>query len=226
MKFFSRSLLLPVAFSAVCTVAAPSPASPSGAQQQLANSYMAAVRAQDRTQLAALLHPKVAACQNASTREYFDYLAGQSLQNVPPGKYTVTLRPLPQGGPPAILPATMFNYPVQPQFQLQIDGDSNARESVSIIRYIAIQDGRWYIVYPCPNAAGIKYFHENIAQARRQRQRAQALASQVKQPLREQLQSLLRQGRKIDAIHQYKAATGADLTTAVQVVDILDSERH
>lgn len=227
MKFLSRSLLLPVIpFCAISTVAAPPPASPNPAQQQLARSYMAAVRSQNRAQLAALLHPKVAACQNASTREYFDFVAGQSLNNVPPGKYTITVTAIPPGGPPAILPATMFKYPVQPQFQLQIDGDSTALASVSIVREIAIQDGRWYIVYPCPNAAGIKYFHENIAQGRRQRQRALALASQLKQPLRARLQNLLRQGRKIDAIHKYQAASGVDLTTAVQVIDVLDAELH
>ena len=226
MKFISRSLGLLVTAYSISALGAPLPASPSAAQQQLARSYMAAVRAGNRAQLAALLHPKVAACQNASNREYFDYVSSQSMRDVPRGKYTVTLTAIPPGGAPAILPATMFKYPIQPQFELQIDGDRTAPESASVIRTIAPQDGRWYIVYPCPNAAGIKYFHENIARGRRQRQQAQALASQVKEPLLAQLKSLLRQGRKIDAIHKYKAATGVDLTTAVQVVDVLDSERH
>jgi hypothetical protein len=213
---------------AICAVFAsplPQAASPSAAQQQLANRYMAAVRTKDRAQLQALLHPKVAACENLSIRDYFDYLAEQSLKDVPQGKYTVAVTPLPAGEPPAILPATIFKYPVRPTHQLQIDSEAALAESVSVIRTIASQEGRWYIVYPCPNAEGIKYFQRNMARQRLQRQRARALAAQLKQPLRTQLQDLLKRGRKIDAIHKYQAATGVDLTTAVQVMDLLEPHR-
>ena len=206
--------------------AASQPGSANAAQQELAQSYMAAVRAKDRTRLRALLHPKVAACLNASTREYFDYLADQSMQDIPQGNYKLTVTTLPPGGPPPILPASMFKYPVQPTHQLQIDGDVTATSSTSVIRSLAAQNGNWYIVYPCPNAAGVSYFHENIARARQQQLRAQELAAKVKDPLRAQLKSLLKQSRKIDAIHKYQAASGADLTTAVRVVDVLDSAHN
>jgi len=221
-KYFPILLLMVVALSGLA-LPAEAQAGPNAAQQQLARNYMAAVRAKDRTRLQALLHPKVATCQSASTREYFDYLANQSLENVPRGNYKVTVTPLPPGGPPAMLPATMFQYSVQPTQQLQIDGDITAANSVSVIRFIAEQGGRWYIVYPCPNPEGVKYFHENLAKQRQQQQRAQALAAKVKGPLRAQLKNLLKQGRKIDAVHKYQAASGANLITAVQVVDVLDS---
>lgn len=221
-EHFPILLLMAVALSELA-LPAEAQAGPNVSQQQLASNYMAAVRAKDRAGLQALLHPKVAACQSASTREYFDYLANQSLGNVPQGNYKVTVRPLAPGGPPAMLPATMFKYSVQPTQQLQIDGDVTAANSVSVIRFIAEQGGRWYIVYPCPNTEGMKYFDENLAKQHQQQQRAQALAAKVKGPLRAQLKSLLKQERKIDAVHKYQAATGANLTTALQVVDILDS---
>lgn len=193
------------------------------AQQQLVQSYVAAVRSHDPARVLALFHPKVLACRNDSTHDYFDYLASQNLRQVPLGKYTSSVSPLPASGPPAILPATMFKYPVQPTYQMQLDWNNSPTRSVTVMRNIAAQDGRWFMVEACPSAEGMKFFRDNLARRQQQQAHVQALAAKVKDPLRSQLRALLKQGRKIDAARKYQAATGADLTTAVQVVDILES---
>lgn len=193
------------------------------AQQQLVQSYVTAVRAHDPARVLALFHPKVLACRNDSTRDYFDYLASQNLRQVPPAQYKISITPLPASGPAAILPATMFKYPVQPTHQLQLDWNNSPTSSVTVMRNIAAQDGRWFMVEACPSAEGMKTFRDGMARRQQQQAHAQALAAKVKDPLRSQLKALLKQGRKIDAAHKYQAATGADLTTAVQVVDILES---
>lgn len=201
-------------------------ASPTAAQQQLVRQYVAAVRAKDAAQVMALFHPKMRACVNDSTREYFDYLANQNLHLAPPGDYKTTITALSASGPPAILPASMFQYPVQPTHQLQLDWNNSGTSSVTVMRNIVAQNGRWFMVEACPTAAGMKFFHDNMARRHQQQQHVQDLAAKLKNPLRAQLKTLLKQGRKIDAVHKYQAATGSDLTTAVQVTDILDSAKN
>ena len=193
------------------------------AQQQLVQSYVAAVRSHDPARVLALFHPKVLACRNDSTRDYFDYLATQNLHLAPSAKYKTFITSLPASGPAAILPATMFKYPVQATHQLQLDWENSPTSSVTVLRNIVAQDGRWFIVEACPSAEGMKFFHDNMARRQQQQAHVQALAGKVKDPLRSQLKALLKQGRKIDAVHKYQAATGADLTTAVEVMDILES---
>lgn len=43
----------------------------------------------------------------------------------------------------------------------------------------------------------------------------------MKDPLLGELKAMLKQGHLIDAIHRYQAATGADLTTAKTVIDVV-----
>jgi ribosomal protein L7/L12 len=62
-----------------------------------------------------------------------------------------------------------------------------------------------------------------LAKSRDQKEQAQVLVSQLKDPLKSQLLALLKQGQKIGAIKQYQSSTGADLTTAVQVIDALQT---
>jgi hypothetical protein len=111
---------------------------------------------------------------------------------------------------------------------MQIDWsrNGNAFSINSIDQPIALKDGKWYLVNPCPTEAGLKFFHEQMALGTKQTVDAHKLVSELKDPLKSDILGLLRQGRKIDAIKKYQSATGADLTTAVTVIKILDGTSH
>ena len=49
------------------------------------------------------------------------------------------------------------------------------------------------------------------------------LASSVKEPLLSELKAMLREGQKVSAIRKYRDASGADLSTAKRVVELLES---
>jgi ribosomal protein L7/L12 len=58
-------------------------------------------------------------------------------------------------------------------------------------------------------------------QRAKQEQRAQSLVAQLADPLRAEIVALAKQGQRIDAIKRYAAASGEDLSTAKQVIDLL-----
>lgn len=171
-----------------------------------------------------LLHPKVRAGMNATNREYFDDLTN-NFEDTPPAGYKVTITPLEGETVLPSLPADSFAYPVQPTHQFDIDWSSGPDHFVSVIRTIAAVNGAWFIVYPCPNEAGMKFVHEQLERGREARARNLSLVSGLQEPLRTELKTLLAQGQKIDAINKYQAATGADLTTAVGVMKLLETAK-
>jgi hypothetical protein len=65
------------------------------------------------------------------------------------------------------------------------------------------------------------FFREELVKGAEQKKRAAELLADLKDPLRSELNDLLRQQQKIDAIHKYQAAAGVDLTTAVGVINAL-----
>jgi hypothetical protein len=201
---------------------AASAAKPNDTPEKLAQAYVLAVQSRDAARVRGLFHPRLLACRNDANAAYFDYLVANELSDVPRAGYKITAGPI-NGALPELLPKEMFTYPVVPTAQFQIDWNSSEYASTTLIRWLAPEGGRWYIVDLCPSAAGVRFFQKQMAQGKEQRERANALAIAIKPPLRTELIDLLNHGRKIDAVKQYQAATGVDLTTAVQVMNTLQS---
>jgi hypothetical protein len=106
--------------------------------------------------------------------------------------------------------------PVTPTYEVQISwGD------MLFVIPLAPANGSWYQVLPCPNEKGVAILREQADTGAAQKQRAQQLYSELKDPLLGELKAMLKQGQLIDAIHRYQAATGADLTTAKTVIDVV-----
>ncbi|HEY2017314.1 MAG TPA: hypothetical protein VGH38_27605, partial [Bryobacteraceae bacterium] len=183
--------------------------------------WVQAIATGQTTGLKKLLHPKVQACMNDRTREYFDYLAAK--QSSARGNYRITkLEPFKGAAPLFMLPADGFSYPVQPTYEVNIDFE---QANTTMVRYLAEANGSWYEVQPCPNEKGIAFMHEAIAKRDEQRKRVAQLAAELKEPLRGELIAMLKQHRLRDAAKRYQEATGLDdLTIAVMVVNTLDPE--
>jgi len=185
----------------------------------LVQPWLEAVRTQDPTRLTKFLHPKVQACVNDQTREYFE--SGTILK--PRGataKYKITLAPWNQPGPLFGLPATDFSYPVQPTYELSLQFEQGETE---VIRYVAPAGNSWFIVVPCPNENGMALIRRNNALASEQKRQVAQLVANLKDPLLSELRALRAQGRLIDAIKKYQQATGLDdLALARMVIKAIE----
>jgi hypothetical protein len=197
--------------------------SPEAARQQFAQNYIAAIQSRDPNRLKVLLHPQVLACKNFA--EFFEATKETAMEEQPAPGYRVTFSPLTGDSKVPLLPPDKFTYPVQPGYQLRIDWNRSADGSsiASIIQPLAEKDGTWFLVYPCPNDEGMKFTHERFIEGQEQMERARTLVSQLQDPLKTELLVLLKQGQKIEAVKKYQSATGADLSTAVQVINALET---
>ena len=183
--------------------------------------WAAALKTRDPAKLKPFLHPAVAACQTDANREYFDSVLAQGGDLKASGPYRISkLEPM-AGPAPLFGMEDGFTYPIQPVYELQLQFDG-----LVMIRFLAPDHGSWYEVFPCPNEKGMAMFRKAAIDREQQRQKFTQLAAELKDPLLGELKSLLAKGQKIDAIHAYQKATGADLTTAHGVVELIDQRRY
>jgi hypothetical protein len=182
--------------------------------------WAAALKTHDLAKLRPFLHPAVAACETDANREYFDSVLAQGGDQLASGPYRIAKLA------PVTVPAPLFGmeegfaYPIQPTYEMQLQF-----ESLIVIRYLAPDHDSWYEVFPCPNDKGMAMFHQAAIRREQQRQKFTQLAAELKDPLLGELKDLLAKGQKIDAIHAYQRATGADLTTAHGVVELIEKRR-
>jgi hypothetical protein len=182
--------------------------------------WAAVLKTHDPAKLKPFLHPAVAACETDANREYFDSVLAQGGDLTASGAYHVTKLAPVSGPAPLFGMEDGFAYPIQPVYELQVQF-----EGLLLIRYLAPEHGSWYEVFACPNEKGMAMFHQAAVDREEQRQKFVQLAAELKDPLLGELKSLLAKGQKIDAIHAYQQATGADLTTAHGVVELIDQRR-
>src|SRR5579872_4546268 len=169
-----------------------------------------------------LLHPKVRACINERTREYFNSINGNSVGGTTSGYHITKLAPWHGSGPLWTLPSDGFSYPVEPTYELHLKLDKTNTE---LVRYLAPAGKAWYMVLPCPNEKGIAFVHENVLKAKAQKERTAQLVAELKNPLRGELLALLKQNQMLAAVRRYQSATGLqDFTLAVMVINAIDPE--
>lgn len=209
-----RKLLRAALMSALLASPAPCASPDAAIRTTFIEPWIKAVQSKDATKVKRLIHPKVLACMNDQTRDYFDNIFANETRFDGRRPYRVIQIVALLGPPPDFLPADSFPYPVQPTYQVEVElGDT------ILVRYLAPANGSWYEVYPCPNEKGIAFMHQQITEGKEQRRRVEQLAAELKDPLLAELKDLVSQKRTIDAIKRYREATGADLTTAKMVID-------
>lgn len=169
-----------------------------------------------------LLHPKLQACLNNRTSEYFESATNNNLGGTTAAYRIIKLAPWQGSGPLLGLPADGFSYPVQPTYELHLRFDNSNAE---LVRYLAPAGQKWYMVLPCPNEKGMALIHDNLAKAKAQREHAAQLVDELKDPLRSELLAMLKEHKMLDAVRRYQQATGLqDFTLAVMVMNAIDPE--
>ena len=121
----------------------------------------------------------------------------------------------------SLLFADKFDYPVRPTHTVQLDFVLAPHGSKTMLLYLVRDANRWYEMTPCPRP-------ETIAAARAARQaeavrgeRVKKLVAAMPAELKSQVLELVKAGRRLDAAKHYQAASGEDLTTSVDVLDLL-----
>ena len=199
----------------ICHAQAGSPDQP----EAFVGLFVDAINSKSAERRLALLHPKSKACVNAQTQPYYDWIFSRQLRHVIPAKYKVAAEPL--AGKQSLPSDGKSDYPLRPSHQLQIDFDTGPYSSTSIVLFIVRDGARWYEVLPCPRPDAISSIPAIEAKRAEQARKVESLVAGLPDPLRAEIIALARQGRRIDAINKYRDATGRDLTTAKDVVDLL-----
>jgi hypothetical protein len=196
--------------------------------EQFANAYVAAVQSKNTGKVMTLLHPTDRACVNARSRSFFDYIVTQQMTDFPSGKYDrLSVTPLTSKDKPMIwgfVPEKDFPYPVMPSYKVQLDYTTSGGLFTDLLETAKSGD-TYYWVTACPTRAGLQFVRTTQEQGARQQARAKQLVSAVRDPLLAKIKALLAAQDKIGAITAYRKATGADLTTAVDVIDIIAGEK-
>ena len=192
--------------------------------RRFAEQYVAAARARDAERYRRLVHPKSLACINDDNRDFYDDWIARAFRWKWSGPYRiVTVRALAKGAPLSVPPG-MAAYPVAPTHQIQIDLEMSATRSASLVAEIVSNGGAWLQVLPCPTAEGLAAFRSARQATAAQEARAHTLTAGLAAPLRAEIMALLKDGRRIDAMRRYAAASGEDLAMARRVIDLLEGE--
>jgi len=182
--------------------------------------WIKAARTGNPAQLTRFLHPKVRACINDRTRDFFDFDQLNMLDGLTPRHHITKLAPWTQPGPLFSLPADGFTYPVQPTYELNLGAlDSDT----GFVFFLAQVGDAWYMVVPCPNEKGMAVYREMAATKKARDERIASLAAELKDPLRSELRVLIKGGRIVDAAEKYKQVNGLDdVFIAIAVMKTID----
>ena len=167
----------------------------------------------------ALLHPKSLPCAGAAPDSFYSWVVARQSKDTVPANYRWKLTPMPADQP---LPfADMFEYPIRPTHTLQLDFVPAPWTAKTMLLQVVHESGRWYEMTACPKP-------ETVAAARAARQaearraeHVRALVAAMSPELKGRVLELVKAGRRIDAAKHYQSASGEDLTTATDVVELL-----
>jgi hypothetical protein len=198
-------------------------------QTIVAKQYVAALRANDFSRAMALYHPKMRACMNDQSQAFLKNVFDQHARRQPKSEpRKLDFKALDANADPlemAFLSPENFSYPVKPTYSVEVEFPPEGTKLYSEVLALAPEGGEWYVVLPCPTEAGLKFIEQQEKRRAEQQENAAKLAAEIQDPLRSQLQDLLGKQQRIAAIKAYQQAKGADLTTAVGVIDALEEQQ-
>lgn len=170
----------------------------------------------------ALVHPKALVCATAERASFYHWMVTQQARDTVPADYKWKITPSPPDQP--LMFADKFDYPIRPTHVLQLDFETGPSRSMTMILLIVYDAKQWHEVIACPKPETIAAWQAARQAKAKRAERVQALAAKIPPQLKVRVMDLVKQGRSIDAIKHYQNASGEDLTTAVEVVELLTSQ--
>ena len=125
--------------------------------EAVAQSYVAAVNAKNKSELRALVHPDCLSGLSSLQKEYINDTLTRNFLKAIPQEHTVSVSSLESDTMPF---ADMLVWRVKPTHQIQIDYSKGEYSSVTIIRDLKKTEDGWCIVMPLPNDKNLKQYKE------------------------------------------------------------------
>lgn len=186
--------------------------------QAFVEALVTAINSKDAAKRKALVHPDSLRCATEQDTLLDEQFARQARLPVPTD-VSWTLTPAHPGQP---LFADKFDYPVRPTHLLQLDFSTGPNRSTTLLLQLAKHGNDWREVSACPKPETVAAA-KVAAQARAQhREKVEQLLKDISPKLKDEVVAMLKDGRKIDAIKAYRAATGEGLATSKSVVDAIE----
>ena len=202
--------------------AVPSANAPTS-EDAFVKAFVSAINAKDASKLKALIHPKCWAAATEANKEYFDEMFERDLALKIPVDYRLTVTPIAPDDP---LPfALMVTFPARPTHTVQIDYEESDIKGVTLVRWVVVEEGKWWLCLPIPTAEAMAKRQEMKNEHQRRQVRASQLKAELKDPLLQELIDFLKQGQRIQAIKHYRSASGEGLALAKDVVELIQAER-
>lgn len=119
-----------------------------------------AINTKDSALQQALIHPRSLENTWADQKAYIGETLSRDFRYTLPPDATVRMAPL--DGPD--LPFyTMVDWPVTPTHSMEITFTDGQNKTTNIIRFIAVDQGRWFVIVPHLNAENLSRYAEQRA---------------------------------------------------------------
>lgn len=194
-----------------------------GDLKSFVTQFVAAANAKDIARMRSFLYPKSLACITPGNKDYYDAMASQTGDPIPPN-YKFSVIPVNEGNLKA-LESMGQRWTVKPAQELHIDYQQGNDVGGSVV-YLIHENGRWFYDLPCATDDAIKQYRDNAAANEAALAHYKALASEIKEPLRSELLGLLRAHDTGTAIDRYHRATGQDYKISMHVINALKTDAH
>lgn len=167
-----------------------------------------------------LVHGNARACATGTVGEWWNVSVARQAKEGVPAQYRWTLKPIPAGEQPPF--AEGFDYTVRPTHVLQIDMRPKPYTFRTMLVRLARDGDRWAEVVPCAKPEMQARIRATLEAKAKQAERVKGLVAAMPAPLREKVLAEIRDGRSVSAAKTYAQESGEDLTTATEVVDLLE----
>ena len=204
---------------ALILVAVPVVGQDNPADQAFVTKFVEAVRQGAAARLA-LVHAKARACATGAVGEWWNVSVTRQAKEGVPVQYQWTLKPIPADEQPPF--AEGFDYTVKPTHILQIDMRPKPYTFRTMLVRLARAGDRWAEVVPCAKPETQAKIRAALAAKAKQAERVKGLVATMPAPLRAKVLAEIRDGHTVSAAKTYAQESGEDLTTATEVVDLLE----
>jgi len=211
--------VVPLAALAGILAAAPVVAQDNPVDQAFVTKFVEAVRQGAAARLP-LVHAKARACATGGVGEWWNVSVARQAKEGVPAQYQWTLKPIPAGEQPPF--AEGFDYTVQPTHILQIDMRPKPYTFRTMLVRLARDAGHWAEVVPCAKPETQAKIRATLAARAKQAERVKGLVASMPAPLRAKVLAEIKDGHTVSAAKTYAQESGEDLTTATEVVELLE----
>jgi hypothetical protein len=192
------------------------------AQRAFAKKYVEALDAEDSAKMRALIPPDTLKCFDQSRQPFLDAWIHKQFRNQIPANNKMSVIQLP---PEMYKTSKMATYPVRGTHLMAFEFNTADGGTVTINQAVGQQAGVWYMIAPCPTAAGLERFAKIQKLRAVSRERAELAYAKLKPPVKSQLLALIAKHDNASAWKLCIQSLHVDFMTAQAVVDKLANEK-